>query len=99
MEVRPFGADDAEAVWELHNAALEDAGVHGGPGAWEDDLRDIPGVYQRPGGEFLVGFAQGSLVAMGGLRRLSPEEAEITRMRVDPEYQGHVLGRHLLAER
>lgn len=71
-------------------------GAHGGSGPWEDDLRGIPAIYLDSGGDFLVGFAAGELVAMGGLLRLSPAEAEIRRMRVHPDFQRQGWGRLLL---
>lgn len=84
-------------MWRLHDLALEDAGVHGGRGPWEDDLRDIGGAYLDPGGDFLVACADGALVGMGGLMRRSAAEAEIRRMRVHPDYQRRGLGRRILA--
>jgi GNAT superfamily N-acetyltransferase len=96
FELRSFCDGDAEAVWRLHNVALEKAGVHGGHGPWENDLRDIRATYLHSDGDFLVGFANGNLVAMGGLLRHSPDEAEIKRMRVHPEFQRQGFGRLLL---
>ena len=87
FELRSFCDEDADAVWHLHDAALEDAGAHGGRGPWEDDLRDIRGTYLDSGGDFLVGLLDGELVAMGGLLIRAAEEAEIKRMRVHPEFQ------------
>jgi ribosomal protein S18 acetylase RimI-like enzyme len=98
FELRSFRAADAEAVWVLHDAALEDAGVHGGRGPWEDDLRDIQAVYLDAGGEFLLGFAAERLVGMGGLLRISPGVGEIKRMRVRPDFQRRGLGRLILGE-
>jgi ribosomal protein S18 acetylase RimI-like enzyme len=94
LELRSFRG--ADAVWQLHNAALEDAGVHGGRGPWEDDLRDINTTYLDSGGELLVGHTEGELVAMGGLLSHSREEAEIRRMRVHPDFQRRGFGRLLL---
>jgi ribosomal protein S18 acetylase RimI-like enzyme len=96
LELRPFRDDDAEAVWRLHNLALDRAGAHGGPGPWENDLRDIPATYLDEGGDFLLGLLDGKLVAMGGLIRRSPGEAEIKRMRVHPDFQRRGFGRLLL---
>lgn len=96
FELRSFFDNDADAVWQLHNAALEEAGAHGGRGPWEDDLRDIRGTYLDSGGDFLVGLSHGELVAMGGLLLRSAEEAEIKRMRVHPDFQRRGLGRLLL---
>jgi GNAT superfamily N-acetyltransferase len=97
-ELHSFRPEDAEAVWTLHDAALEDVAVHGGRGPWEEDLRDIPAAYLEPGGEFLVALADGKLMGMAGLLRLSPREAEIKRMRVHPDFQRRGLGRRLLRE-
>ncbi len=98
LELRSFRAGDGEAVWRLHDLALQDAGVHGGRGPWEDDLRDISGMYIDPGGAFVLAFAAGELVGMGGLMRHSAEEAEVRRMRVHPDFQRRGLGRRILAE-
>jgi ribosomal protein S18 acetylase RimI-like enzyme len=97
FELRQFRCGDAKAVWQLHDAALDDAGVHGGHGPWEDDLRDIPATYLDSGGDFLLALADGELVGMGALLRCSPEEAEIRRMRVHPDFQRRGLG-HLILE-
>lgn len=96
FELRSFRVGDEEAVWRLHDLALGDAGVHGGRGPWEDDLRDIPGAYLDSGGDFVVAFADGELVGMGALARISDEEAEIRRMRVHPDFQRRGLGRRIL---
>jgi len=98
FELRSFCDEDADAVWHLHDAALEDAGAHGGRGPWEDDLRDIRGTYLDSGGDFLVGLLDGELVAMGGLLIRAAEEAEIKRMRVPPEFQRRGFARFLLAK-
>ena len=96
LELRSFRRDDADAVWQLHDLALDDAGAHGGRGPWEDDLRDIPAAYLDGGGAFLVGVLDGTLVAIGGLIRHSPELAEIKRMRVHPGFQRRGFGRLVL---
>ncbi len=98
FELRSFQPGDAEEVWNLHDAALDDAGVHGGRGPWENDLRDIGATYLDPGGEFLVALAEGRLAGMAGLLRHSHEEAEIKRMRVHPGFQRQGLGRLILHE-
>jgi len=98
FELRSFQPSDAEAVWGLHDAALSDAGVHGGRGPWEDDLRDVGATYLDSGGDFLVALASGRLVGMAGLLCRSPGEAEIRRMRVHPDFQRRGLGRLMLRE-
>lgn len=96
FELRSFREEDTEAVWQLHNLALDNVGAQGGRGAWEDDLRDIRATYLDSGGDFLVGFLDGELVAIGGLLRRSPDEAEVRRMRVHPDRQRRGFGRLLL---
>ncbi len=96
FELRSFRDEDAEAVWALHDTALEHAGVHGGHGPGEDDLRDVRGSYLDAGGDFLVGICDGEVIGMGGLQRLSSEECEIKRMRVHPDFQRRGRGRRIL---
>jgi ribosomal protein S18 acetylase RimI-like enzyme len=96
LELRRFEEADADAVWVLHDAALEDAGAHGGRGPWEDDLREVHAAYVASGGDFLVAIDDGRLIAMGGLLRRSETEWEIKRMRVLPDRQRQGIGRRIL---
>ncbi len=95
--IRRYEPRDYDAVWKLHNAALQDAGAHLGNGSWDDDFHDIEGVYLEDGGEFLVGELDGKIVAMGALKRTGRSLAEIKRMRVAPKFQGRGFGQELLA--
>ena len=63
---------------------------------WDDDLRDIPAVYQQAGGAFLVGIVDGRIVAMGAVKRIDAARAEIKRMRVHPEFQRRGFGSAML---
>ncbi len=96
LEFRRYRAADHDAVWELHNLALTVADAHAGNGPWDDDLHHIEGVYLAAGGEFLVGFAGGRLVAMGGLLRHDATLGEIKRMRVHPDWHRRGYGRQVL---
>lgn len=96
LELRRFDDGDAEAVGELHVLALADAGAYGGSGPWDDDLRSIRSTYLQDGGEFLVGWLDGRLVAMGALRHVTATAAEIKRMRVHPWFQRRGFGRAVL---
>ena len=96
LRIRRYESGDREAVWRLHNEALDEVGAHLGKGPWDDDLHEIEAAYLEAGGEFLVGVLDGWVVAMGALRRISPEEAEIKRMRVQPALQGRGYGQALL---
>jgi GNAT superfamily N-acetyltransferase len=97
LELRRFDDADADAVRELHDLALADAAAHLGSGPWDDDVRSIRGAYLQDGGEFLVGWLDGRLVAMGGLRHVTAAVAEIKRMRVHPRFQRRGFGRAVLA--
>jgi GNAT superfamily N-acetyltransferase len=80
----------------LHDDALNEVGAHLGIGPWDDDLDDIEGVYLGSGGEFLVGILEGEIVAMGAIRQVSPDAAEVKRMRVRPGLQGRGYGQAML---
>lgn len=94
--IRQYQSSDHDAVWSLHNRALQAIHAHAGNGPWDDDLHQIETTYLRSGGAFLVGIWYGQLVAMGAVKRITREIAEIKRMRVDPEYQRRGFGQTLL---
>lgn len=96
LQVRRYVDTDHDAVWSLHDLALDDAGAHVGNGPWDEDLRNIESVYLSNGGDFLVGFLQKQMVAMGALKRSSKDRAEIKRMRVHPHHQRKGVGRAIL---
>ena len=64
----------------------------------EADLMAIDQVYLRGDGEFLVGFIDDRLIAMGGFKRLSNTSAELRRMRIERELQDRGYGTQLLRE-
>ena len=98
MEVRRYVASDHDAVWDLHNIALNEVGAHAGSGPWDDDLHRIEATYLDGGGEFYVGTIDGRIVAMGALKRLTDTRAEICRMRVAPNLQRKGLGTRILSK-
>lgn len=96
MHIRRYEPSDKRAVRRLHDDALNEVGAHLGPGTWDDDLDDIEGVYLESGGEFLVGILEREVVAIGALKRVSPNAAEVKRMRVRPGLQGRGYGQAIL---
>ncbi|HET7273021.1 MAG TPA: GNAT family N-acetyltransferase [Rubrobacter sp.] len=96
LHVRRYEPGDKVIVRRLHDDALNEVGAHLGSGPWDEDLDDIEAVYLDSGGEFLVGVLDEEVVAMGALRRVSPEVAELKRMRVRPDLQGRGYGQALL---
>jgi len=75
VQFRPYRASDQAKLWELHKLALQAAGIQGGEGSWDSDLGQIIELYLENQGEFLVGFWQSQLVAMGGLGKSGPGRA------------------------
>jgi ribosomal protein S18 acetylase RimI-like enzyme len=96
LRIRRYDDRDHDAVWRLHNLALNEVGAHAGSGPWDDDLHSIESVYLGGRGEFLVGLIGEEIVAMGALRRVANDCGQITRMRVHPRAQGRGLGRKIL---
>jgi GNAT superfamily N-acetyltransferase len=96
LRIRRYQPKDKRAVRRLHDDALNEVGAHLGSGGWDDDLDEIESVYLESGGEFLVGVLDGDVVAMGALKWISPEKAELTRMRIRPGLQGRGYGQRML---
>jgi RimJ/RimL family protein N-acetyltransferase len=94
--LRRYTSADQQAVEELHVTAIQQIGAYLGRGSWDDDVYAIEEVYLKNQGEFLIGECDGLFVAMGALKRTSPERAEIKRMRVRAEYQGRGYGQLIL---
>jgi ribosomal protein S18 acetylase RimI-like enzyme len=95
--IRRYLSADHDAVWDLHNAALQDTGAHLGNGPWDDDLHRIEAAYLETGGEFLVGELGGWIVVMGALKPVDAGTAEVKRMRVDPAFQRRGFGQEMLS--
>lgn len=98
LTLRRYTSSDQEAVEHLHVFVIQQTGAYLGRGPWDDDIYAIEEAYLKKQGEFLVGECDGLVVAMGALRRTTPERAEIKRMRVLPDYQGRGYGQLILDE-
>jgi ribosomal protein S18 acetylase RimI-like enzyme len=98
IDIRRYQAKHQEQVWNLHNAALHDVGAHLGNGPWDEDLKNIETQYLKNNGDFLVGLIDDNVIAMGALRRVDEDVAEIKRMRVHPEYQRRGYGQLMLLQ-
>ncbi len=97
--IRRYESADRDAVLTLNDTALKAVGARAkDPAAnrLDSDLDDIDSVYLNRKGEFLVGLVGDRIVAMGGLKRLSINVAEITRMRVHPRYWHRGYGEAIL---
>ncbi|GCF13752.1 hypothetical protein Harman_16870 [Haloarcula mannanilytica] len=101
LTLRRYCPADADAVWDLHERALRDAGGYDEAFAHRDaDLRTIQREYLDAGGEFLVGHCDGALVAMGAFQPHEDDSDAIVvrRMRVDPAHQRRGYGTRVLNE-
>ena len=96
LTLRRYRPHDQAAVWHLHVSALEVTGAYVGGDSLDKDLEEIEAVYLERKGEFLVGLHGQTLVAMGALREVTGDTAEIKRMRVHPEYQRRGYGTQVL---
>ena len=112
LRIRRFRSADAARVRDLHEAAMRDVGAYV-EGVPDEDLEAVTETYLETGGEFLVGEreSEGRIVAMGAFRPVDESEfvaqllpdlpdatVELTRMRVDPDYQRRGYGRRIAAE-
>lgn len=93
---RPFTPQDAEIAPKLFIDALQTVYPDIQSGKWDSDLNDIPGNYQADGGDFLMGEANGKVIAQGGIHRLDNSTAEMKRVAVEPEAQGGGIGQQLI---
>ncbi|MFI0449550.1 GNAT family N-acetyltransferase [Actinomadura sp. 6N118] len=70
LRIRRYLASDHATVLELHREGLAQVGLRPGDGVYYDhDFFRMEDIYLRNDGEFIVGELDGTIVAMGGLRR------------------------------
>ena len=97
---RPYGHPDVVALTLEVQAHYSE--LYGGPG--DESLVEVAD-FEAPTGHFVVGYLDGTPVAMGGWRRLgdrpglpSPNTAEIKRMYVAPSARARGLSRVILTD-
>jgi GNAT superfamily N-acetyltransferase len=98
MRLTRYRPEHREPVLALHRSAIMGFSLGMSQQDDEADLMAIEEVYLNAGGEFLIGFINEQLVAMGGFKRLSDTSAELRRMRIERELQGRGFGTQLLRE-
>jgi GNAT superfamily N-acetyltransferase len=99
LAIRRYHPSDRDAIWNLNSLSLEALGKRPqGPivERLDRELRDIEGAYLSDGGEFLVGLVERRVVAMGALKKLSSTDAEISKMRVHPDFWRRGYGQAIL---
>jgi GNAT superfamily N-acetyltransferase len=92
--IRDFESKDTERVAEFHKRILNETGAYI-PGHWDDDIYNIIDVYIRPGGCFILIEENNTILAMGAIKVISCEVAEIKRMRVETSLQRQGLGQKI----
>jgi ribosomal protein S18 acetylase RimI-like enzyme len=98
LKIRQYRWSDLDAVWTLHQIGLAQVGLLPGDGVYyDDDFPRISEVYLADRGDFLIGEVVGfGIVAMGGLRRVDDQTAEMCRLRVHPEHQRRGYGAQIM---
>ena len=96
MEIRKFHISDLDDIISLHREVLIRENAYRGDGIWESDLHNIQEIYLNSRGDFVAGIIDNRIIAMGALKQIDDETAEITRMRVHPDFQGKGYGRDIL---
>ncbi|MFG2077874.1 Acetyltransferase (GNAT) family protein [Nonomuraea maritima] len=98
LAIRRYRWSDLDTILALHRICLAEVGLVPGDGVYyDDDFPRIQEIYLGPGGDFLVGEADSRVVAMGGLKPVDTDTAEICRLRVHPEFQRRGFGAAMLA--
>jgi ribosomal protein S18 acetylase RimI-like enzyme len=98
LAIRRYRWSDLDTILALHQICLAEVGLFPGDGVYyDDDFPRIQEVYLACGGDFLVGEADSRVVAMGGLKPVDIDTAEVCRLRVHPEYQRRGFGAAMLS--
>ena len=97
LKIRKYKKSDLDKIKNLHILALKDTGAFVKSGSWDDDLNHIEEIYLKDG-EFIVGLLNNKIIAMGALKKISNEIAEIKRMRVHPDFQRKGFGQLMLGD-
>ncbi|BBH23714.1 GNAT family N-acetyltransferase [Paenibacillus baekrokdamisoli] len=96
LNFRRYSTADHEDIWRIHLLVIAAAGVEPTHQHYHD-IFHIHENYLDCGGDFFVGTGlNGVVLAMGGLKKLDEETAEIKRLRVHPDYQQRGFGQALL---
>ncbi|WP_219461967.1 GNAT family N-acetyltransferase [Nonomuraea rhizosphaerae] len=97
LKIRRYRWSDLDTILALHQICLAEVGLAPGDGVYyDDDFPRIQELYLACGGDFLVGEIGSRVVAMGGLRPIDSETAEVCRLRVHPGFQRRGFGATML---
>ncbi len=99
LQIRRYEPRDNRAMKALHYAGVAQIDPDASPAddAFSDaDLDDVENHYLNGRGEFLLGFEENQLVAMGALRPKTDTVGEIKRIRVRHDCQRRGYGKTIL---
>ncbi|MEU8148005.1 GNAT family N-acetyltransferase [Nonomuraea sp. NPDC048901] len=97
LKIRRYRWSDLDTILALHRICLAEVGLAPGDGVYyDDDFPRIQELYLACGGDFLVGELGSRVVAMGGLRPIDSQTAEVCRLRVHPGFQRRGFGATML---
>ncbi|MEU8323357.1 GNAT family N-acetyltransferase [Nonomuraea sp. NPDC048881] len=98
LKIRRYRWSDLDTILALHRICLAEVGLQPGDGVYyDDDFPRIQEIYLACGGDFIVGETGSRVVAMGGLKPVDRETAEVCRLRVHPEFQRRGYGGVMLS--
>ncbi|WP_049568137.1 GNAT family N-acetyltransferase [Nonomuraea sp. SBT364] len=98
LRIRRYRWSDLDTILTLHQICLAEVGLTPGDGVYyDDDFPRIQELYLACGGDFLVGETGSRVVAMGGLKPVDTETAEVCRLRVHPAHQRCGFGAAMLS--
>ena len=92
----PWSAEHTPAIVDLIGAVFAEYGMTFDPGAYDADLRDIPGYYLEPGGWFGVLVDGGRVVGTVAVLPTGATACEVKRLYLHPDYRGQRHGRALM---
>lgn len=92
VKIIPFTSEHQAAVIDLILSIQRDEFGVAITVADQPDLLDIPGFYQRGGGNFWVALAGGEVVGTIALRNVGNDQGALRKMFVKPAYRGKEMG-------
>ena len=98
LTIRRYEPGDFDAVWALHREGVVKItpDVSQAMPGYDDDLKDIPGVYLGEGGNFWVVEGPDGLVGMAAIMRIDSETGRLRRMRVTEAWRRKGVAQALL---
>ena len=95
-EIKPYSSELQKDFFLFCKKMWPQLGRPWDPEKFQKDLLDIPGIYQKDGGNFWIARTEEEIVGCAGLKALNPEMAEFVRFYVLAENRGQKIGAELL---